>query len=502
MSTAAHASQGGPEATELLAGYRIVRRIGGTDRAVVHVATTTAATSPIAHAPRVLKVYSASAHSASIDAEIEALERARGEHIVELVDIATAPDGLPVLVLARVPGPSIARLLADRGAISMGEAVTLAAPIAATVSRMHRTGVVHSAIRATAVLIDERGAPVLCCFGAAEVITPNPTIAALEVDPGVRRDNEGLAALVAAILAHVGEAEFAHAIDDLDEWMRDTIYHDPAGFALALENRLFELADASPLRHRSELALRPAPLSAGVATGARSREMAVPHGGLPNDADAAAARGSRVSRVSRVSRALTTSISRGFSAMRRHAGTVRPRFWMAAAAVGVLATTAFALTGTAPITGSGDEARERAPSIRPTEATPLQSESSFDVGTHDVAPAVDHGSSIAGDDPVLAIDALLRERADCFVELSLACLDAVDQGGSIALDDDRTAIVLVRDGGEVPQAFGSPSTAPAPTLTQRLGDTALVSLGADTPPASALMVRSEAGWRIRELLDD
>src|SRR5690606_11015245 len=59
---------------------------------------------------------------------------------------------------------------------------------------------------------------------------------------------------------------------------------------------------------------------------------------------------------------------------------------------------------------------------------------------------------IAGDDPVAAALALLERRAGCFAELSMLCLEHVDQQGSSALTADRAAIQQLRDGDEADYA--------------------------------------------------
>jgi hypothetical protein len=102
---------------------------------------------------------------------------------------------------------------------------------------------------------------------------------------------------------------------------------------------------------------------------------------------------------------------------------------------------------------------------------------------------------IAGDDPVAAALALLERRAGCFAELSVLCLEHVDQQGSSALTADRAAIQQLRDGDEADYATAE---ADAARLVERLGDSALVEVGPQTAPASLLLMRSEAGWRIRD----
>jgi eukaryotic-like serine/threonine-protein kinase len=80
----------------------------------------------------------------------------------------------------------------------------------------------------------------------------------------------------------------------------------------------------------------------------------------------------------------------------------------------------------------------------------------------------------------------------------MECLDDVDQRDSAALDADRELLGATLAGGESPPL---PEFDPGfVALTQRLGDSALVSLGPDREPASVLLVKGEAGWRIRDYL--
>lgn len=114
-------------------------------------------------------------------------------------------------------------------------------------------------------------------------------------------------------------------------------------------------------------------------------------------------------------------------------------------------------------------------------------------------------SAIVGDDPVAAIRVLLETRLGCLRDLSVLCLDSVAAPGSTALESDTAVVRAVQGGGE--QAADSEFAAGEPVLVQRLGDSALVSLGnpaeaGTSKPASALLMKGEAGWRIRDYLDE
>jgi hypothetical protein len=99
------------------------------------------------------------------------------------------------------------------------------------------------------------------------------------------------------------------------------------------------------------------------------------------------------------------------------------------------------------------------------------------------------------DDPVLVLPLLLAQRDECIRARSVLCLAGVEETASGALADDSSLIRALQAGGEI--SASSTVTAPKPTLVERLGDSALVALGQKSDPASALMIRTEAGWRIR-----
>ncbi|WP_440710423.1 hypothetical protein [Herbiconiux sp. YIM B11900] len=136
---------------------------------------------------------------------------------------------------------------------------------------------------------------------------------------------------------------------------------------------------------------------------------------------------------------------------------------------------------------------------------------------------------LRADDPVAAAVVLLRERDSCLWSRTPGCLERVDEANSPALRLDRAAEAS-GDGQRTVETGGAGDTgrtsgtgrmgAPeytgdiggggratsaveavsAPALVQRIGATAILALdgaGGTTKPASLLMVRGEAGWRIR-----
>ena len=109
-------------------------------------------------------------------------------------------------------------------------------------------------------------------------------------------------------------------------------------------------------------------------------------------------------------------------------------------------------------------------------------------------------AAIGGDDPVAAAGALIQLRRGCFEDRSIVCLDGVDQSGSVAWQSDVDSIRDLQNGGEL----GDPGPDTVGALVERLGGSALVSLGpvqsGTNATASVLIVKTEAGWRIRSVL--
>ena len=483
-----------------IGGYRLVRLLGVGSRADVwlgHGRTTGSAAETVA-----VKVFRPGADEAAVDVEIEALARTSHRHLVRLEDLATAPDGLPSLVLHRLSAVSLGQLLAA-GPLPAGEAVTVLAPLALAVAELHRVGVTHGGIRPAAVLFDGDGAPVLARFGTAGIVGDLPSAdefglhpAQLAAAPGVAVDLAQLAALCGAVLGD--------AADALGEWRAYLDSPDPQAWTRGLADRLFGIAEPVPVRFS-----RPDPGERSPLVPARiGREEVVEAGWEPEiiatmtPATPALQRStllqdslallhlpdSLLDRMGRLGAALDAGPGavvrpRVLQALR----SVRRPMWIvrglgASATGGAVAL----LTGGASDAGPAAERAAPAASAPPDTAWPVST-----------APTVP--PHVLGEDPVAASLALLSARAECRRLTSILCLDGVDQEGSAAIDADAYAIRIAQEGG-----IGSAEpdlTGTAPTLVDRLGDSALVSFDrAGTPVASLLLVRTEHGWRIRDLV--
>jgi len=102
-------------------------------------------------------------------------------------------------------------------------------------------------------------------------------------------------------------------------------------------------------------------------------------------------------------------------------------------------------------------------------------------------------------EPTTAAAELLGVRASCLSAGDVDCIRAVTQPGSPLEASDRAALLDTEgDGAAVLGEFDLDSVA----LVADMGSAVLLEVSyvdAEREPASLLMMRSEAGWRLREL---
>ncbi|MEO5919589.1 MAG: protein kinase [Pseudolysinimonas sp.] len=438
-----------------VAGHRILRLLAVGERSRVWLAADGI----------VLKVLTPPVPIEQPGAEAEALHRARGEHVVELLDFAVGVDGA-VLVFPRLARGSLSDLLSVRSALDAGEAVTILAPIATCLARLHAAGVAHGALSTRSVLFTADGAPTLAGFGGAQIFDAGLAEVALERVSGVAADRAALRGLTDVVLARTGGSRGKVAAA-----LRERLRALPDGSADdGLISELFELAAPRPVRFEADPADGGDPAGRAVAvTEPVAADSAEP--GMPGARD-------RMMRIldagpGSVVRAAVRDRWTGWSGRRRRA-------MLAAGAGGLVVVVALVVI---PAPGT--------PSV-PTPAVPAVESP----GPADGSGAEEADGPIAGDDPIAALAELFARRERCFRELSVLCLDGVDEGGSAASEADREALRAMLEGGDAPPSLHLATA----TLTERLGGSALVELGPDSDPASVLLMKGEAGWRIRDYL--
>ncbi len=438
-----------------VAGHRVLRLLARGARSQVWLAAGDLA----------LKQLDAPVASDQPGREADALHRARGEHVVELVDVSMGAGGV-VLVFPRLPRGSLAELLVRRQALDAGEAVTVLAPIAASLARMHAAGVAHTALSPGCILFSRDGAPMLSGLGSAELFEPGLAEVHLERVAGVAADRTALLGLADAVLARTAGPRGKVAAR-----LRDQLHAtSPDQLAARMAGELFELAAARPVRFDDH--------AAADRDGA-SRAVAV---GTPVEADGDPAPIGHLARVERLLSSGPASIVREAIRVRWEGRPVRHRrAIIAVGAAGLALTVAVSVI-------PGPAVQEHA------GAGPSEGQADLIDPVPGGMPADD--AVIAGDDPVAALRELVARRDRCFRELSVLCLDGVDEIGSSALDEDRAAVRAILEGGAEPPRLSLSSAA----LVERLGDSALIELGSGSGPASVLLLKGDAGWRIRDYL--
>lgn len=474
-----------------IGGYRLVRRLGAGERAEVFLGHAGSAAAPRMAA---IKVFRPSVPRSEIDLEIEALARASSPHLLRLDDLATAPDGRPVLVLARLQPTTLVGLLARRGRLQPGEAVTILAPVAVALDELHRVGVAHGNIGPRTILFDEAAAPVIVAFSRATLIGPMPdeqshsslTPATLGASVEAARDLADLVALARSVIECTPDsAARAKLVDRLQR-------HDPIAaperFGTDLSDALFDFAEARavdfahPAQEHEPRSRRAVPIEAAEPQ-RRPDWLAALH--LPDWLDGLAAR-------------IDLSRPRAFGARVRYIlAPVRRPVWVAAGLAVVLLAAALVL-----VPAGADRPGEAVETLDGSGSTGSEGElkggAEGGAGIEATSVSPDLRRAVLADDPVAAASALLALREVCLAEGSVLCLDGVDQPGSAAWEADGRAVRA--------EAIGSAAPIPADaavTLLERMGNSALLDLAFPAPnstPASILLVKGEAGWRIRDLI--
>lgn len=428
--------------------------------------------------------------------EVSALERARGEHVVDLLDL-DADDECIRLIFERLPGGDLTELLRVRSHFDAGEAVTLLAPIALTLLRLHAAGVAHGNLSTRSVLFRDDGSPTLIGFSGAELFEPDAPEVVLEQIEAVRHDRAAARDLATTVLGRAAGSRGRAARELLD----DVASCDEESILLVLASRLFDVAAAVPLRFapdESEVnpevpGLRAIP--AGEGLGTYNEPAAESVVGTPSRVAVTLGRVVPEALLQR----LLDGVERSQAASVVREAVRRWRSWTPGrrrivVAVGAAALTVAVVTAVVPAGVSATRAAGTTTETWPSGA-PSGSPSAFAESDQAV-----RDPAVTGDDPVAASRALLSARDRCLGSLSLRCLDQVDDADSGALKDDQAAIRVAQQGGELPDPLEGGADEGSPVLVQRLGDSALVRLGAAPSGASLLLVKSGGGWRIRDVI--
>ncbi|MGX5695333.1 hypothetical protein ACWKWP_03975 [Agromyces soli] len=504
-----------------LAGYRIVRRIATGDRATVYLATAHAAPASAksgsvvgssfapppmagdAAAPVALRLYDPDADATAITIELEALAADGGRTLPAPIDVASLPDGRVCVVVERIAGERLSMLL-DECSLSPGQAVTVLAPLAAAVRRLAETGFVHTRLSPSDVLFDATGRPRLLGLGALVRLDGR---SAVERSALLRDGHEALGRLVDSVAASVRPpTTFARAGELVAAGLAARPF---TPFALELERVLFDIAAPEPVIERRALggASRIVPPPVAIAqdpVGRIAEEPAAstgstPRGDAPHEMLAQEAPLIAAFRSTRVAAALRRTIG-------------RRRAPLLVGALGGGAVLVLLLAAVPP--GSGHDGAVAVDGIAASagrDASAVRSGTGADGGAADAAGAAaasgalgDTGTpaeeQLAEADPAVVAAELMELRESCFSTADGECLGAVVQPGSALEAEDAAALAAGIDHRAERPEFDLGAI----TVQGEMGQAVLLRVpyhDAERQPASLLMVRSEAGWRLRELFD-
>ena len=503
-----------------LRGWRMVRVLGVSSTAV------TALVVPPADAAqartRVLRLFAATTPDHLIDDEVavhDALAHAarsmadeddsvdRRPHWAQAEALVSADDGRVGLVVEAVTGPTGAAWLAENGPVRAGQATTLLAPIAEAIHHAHDHGVLGIVPELASVRIDSAGTPIIVGLhhGALRPVLPERF---RQADALHEHDRQALARLVHAVAGHV-EPDSRSAIAAL----ASTALDGP----LALRDALLREARPEPLAASRPGAGDSRPLESSLDERSAPRSHEPEAGGAHVGAEPAPPRGGATRARVRdllgslgLPEALITSVdtavARGFGLVDRLESipfahrirtTVRPRFLLLGAAGALAVGLALVhVLAPSPPARSIDDAKDSLVSEAPREPA------------HDSGSPADGGGvpllngapeSLEHPDPAdwnPLVEELLQRWSSCRSLVGEGCQAAVVQPHSaaaalLAVDDARHTTIDAWLLGERELV-----------VVERMGSAAIVDLlESGRTTASLLLMRSEAGWRVRDVLD-
>jgi len=500
----------------VVAGYRVLRTLSSGERADIILGHAPQGTPAQAVA---IKMFRHGADPASVEREIAALGGGPSGSFPRLIDVGTLADGRVVMVMERLGGGTVGSFLLRRGNhLHPGEAVTLIAPVVVALTAVHAMGFAHATLSPGTVTLDEDGRPVLTGLGGLRDLAP---FGPRGIGPGettnsrldqIRADYARLTVFMRAVFDQLdGTTSEARQAEFLAAWFEGVTAAVPFHPCLdELERRLFEWAPAVPLRRdRDGHGARDAPgrvVLPGVENPVEARQQGE---GMP-DADSGSGHGSAPVRrlagwlailhlpddiASTVIGGLDVSPLASVMTRARNRIMAKRRAVIVAGCVAT-ATTVLALTLLQPAGPPGDERMPE--SGPPTAGAQPVSAAPFD------APDAAARAAIVGDDPVAAVPHLLAARSSCLAAEREDCLAGSDQAGSPIMAADLYRAQNLKDGASLGEhAAYAGHTA---VLIERTGNSALLTLepGAEAgynKPASLLVIKGEAGWRLREIFE-
>ncbi|MDN4595919.1 hypothetical protein [Leifsonia virtsii] len=436
----------------------------------------------------------------SADRELAARRRAASEHVVGLVQEVGRRQvrgrEMDAVLLADAPGGTLAELIARRSGVSGGEAATVLLGVARGIAALHAAGWAAPTLSPEGVEFTADGCPSLGLLDGVVPLHPEAAVA----------DAEAFHAFARSLCLRVVDGTGMRLLAAVEGALR-------SGRWSAVEEAVAAVARPVAVRSAVEGEVPSVGVSVNapgaVDAGDSARAVARAH---PSGDDRG--RAPRLASVVELfdDRPLQRVGTRLLAALRR-----RPALALVAAVPVIVGLAVVALVpGTpAPSAAVSRSTAASTPSVgRSTAAwgrsgatgTPVAGSGAASLAAEAGDGGAGAGASPEGekprgdsDDPVDAAVTLLDARHACFSATSAApaCLDDVLEAGAALQGDEAAALGGAGAADERDYAGAQLS------LVERWGDAALVAVVPDaarTPksrPASLLLVRSEAGWRLR-----
>ncbi|MFF1634954.1 hypothetical protein [Leifsonia sp. NPDC058248] len=482
-------------ALAVLRGWEVVRTLDSGDEELRQLVAPRGARSsavlrlrsPVAQA----QAQAQAEAEARAQAEIDALSGAPSEHVLSLIEVVAehprrrevkrgAPP--PTLLLEHAPGGLLAELLERRPYVRAGEAATILMAVAAGVATLNERGWSHGSLTSRSVVFRDDGCPAIASLSNALPLTVQ----------SAQSERRGFLRLAERLASSMGRDDGDRMLEAIREPLQSGGWQ--------------EVADALAVAAEPEAVFVPAGDSSelGVAAVRASRSASDPAPGSEHAASETGVLGTLLE-----GDPVAELVVRG----KKWLQTRRRLVWLVCAPLGIVAAVLAVVPAQTPPDGSPAAADPRsAPTVhhaRPTASAGAVGRTPAPVASVSPSPTstVDHTTgtdAIRSHDPVIAAPALLSARHACFVANGAppSCLDASTQPDAALHREDRAA--LGAPGAAARRDFGGAAF----ELVQQWGDAALVTatpakgVQAKSEPASILLVRSEAGWRLRDVYVD
>jgi hypothetical protein len=421
---------------------------------------------------------------------IELLDRLVGPAVPRVLDVAEDRSDGPVVVL-EFCGETVASILAAGTGLAAGEVVTLVAPILAAVHSLHDRGFSHGGLSVASVSIGVGGRPLL--LGVERAIEFGDD--GRDRERAARDDLLGIADVLVDLSAAVRDPGDRRRIGDAAGAIRSGAASPFSSATRATaEVRLFEIAVPVPVVFAGPIGdaadeRRPLPPVRDVR---RRRTRESRSGARAGLAEAGM-------RLVTLTRRLTPR--RPFRDA-RPTGARRRRGPVVLGAVIVVGTLVALILVPRGSGGGADGAPEPAPTTEAPKVgvTTDGGRVTSDVGAEggEVEPAV--VSTDGATDVVVGTRAVLDAAAACVVSREDDCWgELLEPGTALAAELEATDDPL----SALPSALALPVDAVELRPRDDYGDARVVLVVPTdgTRPASVLMIRTEAGWRLRDAFD-